>query len=78
MNCVQRNDHEKKEKVTVIKDQIKEEDVSEEIEDAQFFELRSNKLVKPVCLIEAKDKMILLVKYQEDTIILKIKEALKY
>ena len=78
MNCVQRNDHEKKEKVTMIIDQIKEEDVSEEIEDAQFFELRSNKLAKPVCLIEAKDKMILLVKYQEDTIILKIKEALKY
>lgn len=33
----------------MIIDQIKEEDVSEEIEDAQFFELRSNKLAKPVC-----------------------------
>jgi hypothetical protein len=46
VNYVQRNDYKKKEKITVIADQIKEDDDSDEIHDAQLFELKSQKLGK--------------------------------
>jgi len=77
VNYVQRNDHKKKEKVTVITDQIKDDDVSEDIEDAQLFELKSEKLAKALSLIDVKEKMILLMKYQDDMSIKEISEALK-
>jgi RNA polymerase sigma-70 factor (ECF subfamily) len=76
VNYVQRSHHKKKEKVTVITDQIKEADAWLEIEDTQLFELKSEKLAKAMSLIEAKDKMILLMKYQDDMSIKEIKEAL--
>jgi RNA polymerase sigma factor (sigma-70 family) len=76
VNYVQRSHYKKKEKVTVVTDQIKEEDVWEEIEDAQLYELKSAKLAKAMSLIEPKDKMILLMKYQDDMSIKEIKEAL--
>ena len=77
VNYVQRNDHKKKEKVTVVTDQIKEDDVSEEIEDAQLFELKSEKLAKALALIDVKEKAILLMKYQDDMSIKEISEALE-
>ncbi|MGK0414258.1 MAG: RNA polymerase sigma factor (sigma-70 family) [Polaribacter sp.] len=76
VNYVQRSHYKKKEKVTVVTDQIKEEDVWQEIEDAQLYELKSAKLAKAMSLIEPKDKMILLMKYQDDMNIHEIKEAL--
>ena len=76
VNYVQRNSHKKKEKVTVVTDQIKEDDVDEDIDDAQLFELKSEKLAKALALIDPKDKMILLMKYQDDMSIKEIKEAL--
>ena len=73
---MQRNAFKKKEKVTVVTDIIKDDDVSEEIEDAQLFELKSEKLAKALALMDPKDKMILLMKYQDDMSIKEIKEAL--
>ncbi|MBU3010619.1 sigma-70 family RNA polymerase sigma factor [Polaribacter vadi] len=76
VNYVQRNTHKKKEKVTVVTDVIKDDDVSEEIDDAALFELKSDKLAKALDLMDPKDKMILLMKYQDDMSIKEIKEAL--
>ncbi len=66
VNYVQRNTHKKQEKVTVVTDQIKEEDSFEEIDDATLFELKSEKLAKAMEIIDPKDKMVLLMKYQDD------------
>ncbi len=76
VNYVQRNQHKKKEKVTIVTDQIKEDDNSVEVEDAQLFELKSEKLAKALAIIDPKDKMLLLMKYQDDMSIKEIKEAL--
>ena len=76
VNYVQRNTHKKKEKVTVVTDQIKEDDDSQDIEDAQLFELKSEKLGKALSLIDVKEKMILLMKYQDDMSIKEISEVL--
>lgn len=76
VNYVQRNDHKKKEKVTIVTDQIKEEDVSEEIDDQILFELKSEKLAKALAKIAAKEKLILLMKYQDGTSIKEISELL--
>ena len=76
VNYVQRNAHKKKEKVTVVTDVIKDDDVSVEIEDSELFALKSKKLAKALELMDAKDKMILLMKYQDDMSIKEIKEAL--
>lgn len=76
VNYVQRNAHKKKEKVTVVTDVIKDDDVYEDIDDAQLFELKSEKLAKALSLMDPKDKAILLMKYQDDMSIKEIKEAL--
>lgn len=77
VNYVQRNNHKKNERVTVVADQIKEEDASDEIEDAQLFELKAKNLARAFALIDAKEKMILLMKYQDDMSIKEISEALE-
>jgi RNA polymerase sigma-70 factor (ECF subfamily) len=76
VNYVQRNTHKKNEKVTVVTDKIKEEDESQDIDDAQLFELKSEKLGKALSLIDVKEKMILLMKYQDDMSIKEISETL--
>ena len=76
VNYVQRNDFKKKEKITVVTDNIKEDDVSQEIDDATLFELKSEKLAKALTLIDPTEKMILLMKYQDDMTIKEIKESL--
>lgn len=77
VNYVQRNVHKKKERVTVVTDEIKEEDVFQEIDDDTLFELKSEKLAKALTLIDPADKMILLMKYQDDMSIKEIKEVLE-
>ena len=77
VNYVQRNAHKKKEKVTVVTDIIKDDNVSEDIDDAQLFELKSEKLSKALALMDPKDKAILLMKYQDDMTIKEIKDALE-
>ena len=77
VNYVQRNSNKKKEKVTVVTDVIKDEDIDEnEIDDATLFELKSDKLAKALTLIDPQDKMILLMKYQDDMSIQEIQESL--
>ena len=77
VNYVQRNDYKKKEKVTVVTDNIKEDDVSQEIDDLTLFELKSEKLAKALTLIDPTEKMILLMKYQDDMTIKEIQDFLK-
>ncbi|QVY67444.1 RNA polymerase sigma factor [Polaribacter sp. Q13] len=76
VNYVQRNDFKKKEKVTVVTDNIKEEDDFQEIDDVTLFELKSEKLAKALTLIDPTEKMILLMKYQDDMTIKEIQESL--
>lgn len=79
VNYVQRNKAKKQEKVTVVTDVIKDKDVDDvdEIDDASLFELKSNKLAKALEIIDPQDKMILLMKYQDDMSIKEIKEVLQ-
>ncbi|QTE21907.1 RNA polymerase sigma factor [Polaribacter cellanae] len=76
VNYVQRDHHKKRERITVVTDQIKEENSFEEIEDNSLFELKSKKLAKALALIEPSDKMILLMKYQDEKSIKEIKDIL--
>jgi RNA polymerase sigma-70 factor (ECF subfamily) len=78
VNYVQRNSAKKKEKVTVVTDQIKEEDSGfDEIDDATLFELKSEKLAKVLEMIPPSEKIILLMKYQDDMSIKEISGALE-
>ena len=77
VNYVQRNSAKKNEKMTVVTDVIKDEDAeTEEIDDASLFELKSDKLAKALEIIDPQEKMILLMKYQDDMSIKEIKELL--
>lgn len=76
VNYVKRSSYKKKEKITIVTDEIKDIDISDEIEDASLFELKSVKLAKVLTLIEPSEKMILLMKYQDDMSIKEIKEIL--
>lgn len=76
VNYVQRNSAKKNEKMTVVTDVIKDEDV-EEIDDASLFELKSDKLAKALEIIDPSDKMILLMKYQDDMSIKEIQALLE-
>ncbi|TXD47796.1 sigma-70 family RNA polymerase sigma factor [Polaribacter sp. IC073] len=76
VNYVQRNSYKKKEKVTIVTDCMKENDATAEVEDADLLELKSAKLAKALTLIDPSDKMILLMKYQDDMSIKEIKEVL--
>ena len=76
VNYVQRNSYKKKEKFTVVTDVIKEDDVSMNIEETDLFAVKSEKLGRTLELMEPKDKMILLMKYQDDISIKEIKESL--
>ncbi|RSC92078.1 RNA polymerase sigma factor [Tenacibaculum singaporense] len=66
VNYVQRNKEKKKEKVTVVTDEIKEESNIDDIDDATLFELKSDKLAKALEMISPPEKMILLMKYQDE------------
>ena len=76
VNYVQRNSAKKKEKVTVVTDVIKDDDIDDDIDDADLLELKSDKLAKALKAIDVEDKMILLMKYQDDMSIKEIQEAL--
>jgi len=77
VNYVQRNSAKKKERVTVVTDVIKDEDINEyEEDDTDLFQLKSDKLAKALKIIDVEDKMILLMKYQDDMAIKEIQESL--
>lgn len=77
VNYVQRNSHKKKEKMTVVTDQVKDDGSFEEGDDISLFELKSEKLTKALQLIDPNDKMILLMKYQDDMSIKEIQSVLE-
>lgn len=66
INYVQRNKEKKKERVTVVTDEIREESNIDDIDDATLFELKSDKLAKALEMISPLEKMILLMKYQDE------------
>ncbi len=75
VNYVQRDNAKKQEKVTVVTDVIKDEDY--EIDDTSLFELKSEKLAKALEIIDPSDKMVLLMKYQDDMTIKEMQEVLE-
>lgn len=77
VNYVQRNVHKKQEKVTVVTDQVKEDSSVEEIDDAVMFALKSEQLAKALNMIEPNEKMVLLMKYQDDMPIKEIAQLLE-
>ena len=60
----------------MVTDVIKDDDVSMNIEETDLFAVKSEKLGRTLELMEPKDKMILLMKYQDDISIKEIKESL--
>lgn len=76
VNYVQRDIHKKREKVTLVTDLIKDQDRFEEHEQAELSNLKSEKLTRALGLMNPKDKMILLMKYQDDISIKEIKDTL--
>ncbi len=77
VNYVRRNSAKKNEKIILVTDVIKDEDTNiDEINDASLFELKSDKLAKALKIIDAPDKMILLMKYQDEMSIKDIQLAL--
>ncbi len=77
VNYVQRNVHKKQEKVTVVTDQVKEDSSIEEIDDATLFALKSDQLAKALEMIDPNEKMVLLMKYQDDMPIKEIAQLLE-
>jgi len=73
VNYVERNLKKRKEKV---KDADFDENSSVEITDEEFFQLKSDKLKKALTMISANDKMILLLKYQDDLSIKELESVL--
>lgn len=63
--------------MTLVTSQIKEEDASEDIDDTRLFQLKSEKSERVLALIAAKERMILLMKYQDDLSIKEISEKLE-
>jgi len=74
VNYVNRNTAKKMEKKAVSSDEIKDE--IDEIEDASLMTLKAAKLKKALELISPNDKMLLLMKYQDNTSIKDIADVL--
>ncbi|OED47283.1 RNA polymerase subunit sigma-70 [Flavobacteriaceae bacterium (ex Bugula neritina AB1)] len=75
VNYVQRKLKKKKEKILVTDRVI--EFAGEEIPDEDILKLKKEKLSKALNKIEVNDKIILMMKYQDDLLIKEIKEILK-
>lgn len=75
VNYIQRNSYKNKEKVDseIIE---KNTSVVDTISDAEIFQLKAEKLQKVLSIIDSNDKMILLMKYQDDLSIKEIKDVL--
>ena len=74
VNYVQRNTYKKKEQLNP--DAIeKRASVANEVSDDEIFKLKSDKLLKVLSIIDVNDKMILLMKYQDELSIKEISVA---
>ncbi len=74
VNYVQRDSEKKKPKVSI--DSYLEKFTDDEVPDDSIFSLKTEKLKKVLELIDVNDKVILLLKYQDDMSIREIQEAL--
>ena len=74
VNYVQRDSEKKKPKVPI--DSYLEKFTDDEIPDDSIFSLKSEKLKKVLELIDVNDKVVLLLKYQDDMSIKEIQETL--
>ena len=74
VNYIQRNTYKKREQAS---DLINEKSASiiNEISDDEILQLKAKKLKRVLSIIDPKDKMILLMKYQDDLSIKEIQEA---
>ena len=73
VNYVQRNAYKNKEEV---KEVVIKEDSALEISDDEILNIKADKLKKVLAAIDPKEKMILLLKYQDDMSIKEIAETL--
>ena len=74
VNYVQRDSEKKKPKVPI--DPYLERFVDDDVPDDSIFSLKSDKLKKVLELIDVNDKIILLLKYQDDMPVKEIQEVL--
>ncbi|UNY98743.1 RNA polymerase sigma factor [Zhouia spongiae] len=77
VNYVQRDLKKRKEKFVNTDEMNRYSEELAEIKDEDIFELKSDKLEKALKIIDPDDKMILLMKYQDDFTIKEIKETLE-
>lgn len=77
LNYIQRNTYKKKERRTVVSDQIREEPVFEEMDTVNLVKVKSERLAEILASIKPAEKIILLMKYQEDMSIKEIMCVLK-
>lgn len=77
VNYVQRDKHKKNEKRIVDESNIVDNDFTDEIGDDFIFQLRADKLKRALEIIDPNDKMILLMKYQDDMSIKELQDALQ-
>ncbi len=75
VNYVQRDSEKRKPKVPI--DNYLEKFTDEEVSDNNIFSLKTEKLKKVLELIDVNDKVVLLLKYQDDLSIKEIQEVLK-
>ncbi|MCX2678413.1 RNA polymerase sigma factor [Galbibacter sp. EGI 63066] len=76
VNYVQRNLKKRREKFVSTEDTTQEPYQETEIDDKNIYEMKSEKLSKALKLIEPADKMVLMMKYQDDMSIKEIQKAL--
>jgi RNA polymerase sigma-70 factor (ECF subfamily) len=76
VNYVQRDAYKNKEQVNEEAVE-KRSAVIDEVSDEDIFQLKAEKLQRVMSIIDPKDKMILLMKYQDDLSIKEISEALE-
>lgn len=74
VNYVQRNAYKNKEEV---KEVVIREESAEEVSDDTILQIKAEKLNKVLSTIDPKDKMILLMKYQDELSIKEIQEVLE-
>lgn len=76
VNYVNRDLHKKNQKNMVVREEIKEVNEYDEIDDNSLFELKASKLAKALNAIDLSDKNILLMKYQDDLTIKEIQQVI--
>ena len=77
VNYVQRDKHKKNEKKIVDESNIVDEDFFDDISDDFIFQLKAEKLKRALEIIDPNDKMILLMKYQDDMSIKELQTVLQ-